>query len=188
MESYLRPVMHGLDAPFAQPDVGAVNKTQVQKMVALHRFVGAILVPVMWSIPRSGAVLLLPDTGRVFVYVNLDATWKDVVRVLTDALPYCFVARGQSSADAGLAEASVSSLDAESAGLSTDMPVLDGPHCAEEFVKFAEDVFATPVYGAIRDWQIGEGGRNPAFIGDVLGVALGDAYELSQALWPTDLA
>lgn len=53
---------------------------------------------------------------------------------------------------------------------------------AEEYVLKSEDVFKTPVFRAIAQWQQTEGGRSPAFIAETLNVGLAQALELSHVL------
>lgn len=53
---------------------------------------------------------------------------------------------------------------------------------AEEYVLKSEDEFKTPVFRALAQWQVKEGGRSPAFIASALNVDLGQAVELSHAL------
>lgn len=52
----------------------------------------------------------------------------------------------------------------------------------EEYVVGSEDVFGTPIFRALTDWQTNEGGRSPAFIRAALNLHLNTAVELSQFL------
>jgi transcriptional regulator with XRE-family HTH domain len=52
-----------------------------------------------------------------------------------------------------------------------------------EYVVRAEEVFRTPVFKALADFQRAEGGRSPAFIAAALNVDLQSAFELSHTLW-----
>lgn len=53
---------------------------------------------------------------------------------------------------------------------------------AEEYILKAEDEFNTPVFRALAQWQINEGGRSPAFIASALNIDLGQALDISHAL------
>lgn len=52
----------------------------------------------------------------------------------------------------------------------------------EEYVLRSEEVFDTPFFRALAQWQVQEGGRSPAFISAVLNIELGSALELSHFL------
>lgn len=52
----------------------------------------------------------------------------------------------------------------------------------EEYILKCEDVFKTPIFRALAQWQANEGGRSPAFISTVLNVDIGQAIDLSHAL------
>lgn len=54
---------------------------------------------------------------------------------------------------------------------------------ATQYILKCEEVFRTPVFQALRRWQRNNEGRSPAFIASTLNIALGDAVELSHALW-----
>jgi transcriptional regulator with XRE-family HTH domain len=53
---------------------------------------------------------------------------------------------------------------------------------SESYVESAEKYFNTPIFKAIAQWQINEGGRSPAFIASALNIGLTDAYVLSKTL------
>ncbi len=53
---------------------------------------------------------------------------------------------------------------------------------AEEYIIKSEVEFKTPVFRALAQWQVMEGGRSPAFISSALNIDLGQAVELSHAL------
>ncbi len=52
----------------------------------------------------------------------------------------------------------------------------------EEYVLKSEELFKTPVFRALAQWQAAEGGRSPAFIASALNIDLGQAVELSHTL------
>lgn len=52
----------------------------------------------------------------------------------------------------------------------------------EEYVLKSEDVFKTPVFRALAQWQANEGGRSPAFIAAALNIDLAQAMALSHVL------
>jgi len=52
-----------------------------------------------------------------------------------------------------------------------------------EYVVRAEEVFRTPVFRALAEFQRAEGGRSPAFVAAALNVGLPEANELSRVLW-----
>lgn len=51
-----------------------------------------------------------------------------------------------------------------------------------DYVEKSEELYKTPVFRAIQNFQATEGGRNPAFIANALNVGLGDAVSLSHFL------
>ncbi len=53
---------------------------------------------------------------------------------------------------------------------------------AEEYVLKSEDTFKTPIFRALAQWQINEGGRSPAFIASALNIDIRQAVELSHVL------
>lgn len=53
---------------------------------------------------------------------------------------------------------------------------------AEEYVLKSEEAFKTPIFRALAQWQVQEGGRSPAFIASALNINLGQAIELSHLL------
>ncbi|MBW8370365.1 MAG: helix-turn-helix domain-containing protein [Thiobacillus sp.] len=53
---------------------------------------------------------------------------------------------------------------------------------AEEYVLKSEDEFSTPVFRALAQWQVAEGGRDPSFIASALNIGIGQAQELSHLL------
>lgn len=53
---------------------------------------------------------------------------------------------------------------------------------AEEYVLKSEEKFKTPIFRALAQWQINEGGRSPAFIASALNIDIGQAVELSHVL------
>lgn len=52
-----------------------------------------------------------------------------------------------------------------------------------EYVAKSEAIYKTEVFKAIEEFQKNEGGRNPAFISSALNIGIGDALNLSHALW-----
>lgn len=52
----------------------------------------------------------------------------------------------------------------------------------EEYVLKSEEAFDTPVFRALAQWQVQEGGRSPAFIAAALNIELNVAFELSHFL------
>jgi transcriptional regulator with XRE-family HTH domain len=52
-----------------------------------------------------------------------------------------------------------------------------------EYIVRAEEVFRTPVFKALAEFQCSEGGRSPAVIAATLNIGLPDAVDLSRALW-----
>lgn len=53
----------------------------------------------------------------------------------------------------------------------------------EGYIDHTEKYFNTPVFKALSEWQLREGGRSPAFIASTLNIDLLDAYELSKILF-----
>lgn len=56
----------------------------------------------------------------------------------------------------------------------------------EEYVVRSEELFDTPVFRALAQWQNTEGGRSPAFISAALNIDLGAAVEMSHFLMKLD--
>lgn len=54
---------------------------------------------------------------------------------------------------------------------------------AQEYIEKVEARFDTPLFKALQNFQISDGGRNPAFISEILNVGLGDAISYSHLLW-----
>lgn len=51
-----------------------------------------------------------------------------------------------------------------------------------DYVESSEKYFKTPIFKAISQWQLNEGGRSPSFISSALNIDLGQAYDLSHIL------
>ena len=49
-------------------------------------------------------------------------------------------------------------------------------------VSKGAQIFQTPIFRALANWQRAEGGRSPSFVASCLNIKLGDAVELSQLL------
>jgi hypothetical protein len=52
-----------------------------------------------------------------------------------------------------------------------------------EYIVRAEEIFRTPIFKALAEFQCAQGGRAPAFIAATLNISLSDAVQLSHALW-----
>lgn len=58
----------------------------------------------------------------------------------------------------------------------------------EEYILKCEDEFNTPVFRAMAQWQAAEGGRSPSYISSALNIDIGQAIELSHALFKLQIS
>jgi transcriptional regulator with XRE-family HTH domain len=160
------------------------------QLVGLHQRFGSILIPVYWPhSSKSGAVVALPDEDQFFVYVNLRNSWRGVFRTLAESLGYCHAFRAEESLRTAFADRFADTLSIARPGEESDIVLPDsGVFTLKEFVELAENMFGTPVYQALKEFQYNEGGRNPAYLQAVLGIPLADALELSYVLCEKETA
>jgi transcriptional regulator with XRE-family HTH domain len=152
----------------------------LRNLVRQHLHAGHVFIPVRWSSPLQHyavAVLRHPETPGAFVYVNVTQSVRTIEEVLALKQDTASLAEQQKFIHVGAPEpGALAQRSRESGSLS----FADSAPAA--FVESAGGFFETPVFEALRTYQCAEGGCDAAFISDVLGIHIFDAYKLAQVL------
>ena len=163
-----------------------IASVELERLLMLHKKFGSVLVPVTWEHTgweHSGAVVSLTETNQFFVYVDMHNSAAGLNRTLAEALGLCYAWTAPPSARQAFAIAFADQLGVTCADVEQGTPVFElYSRNAKDLIEVAETLFDTPIYRALRYWQVDEGGRNPAFLSAVLGLPATDAYHLSVAL------
>jgi hypothetical protein len=178
----LSPAALASASPSASPAARS-DLSGLRDLVHQHRLAGNVFLPVQWSIPLhhyAVAVVRHQDASGAFVYVNT----KQSVRAIEEALALALKPTTASSAKfpgfAHVQSPERTDAPAQRNRESDSLPFAESAHAA--FVEAAGSFFETPVFEALRVFQSTEGGCDAAFISDVLGIHLLDAYKLAQVL------
>ena len=177
----LRPhfTRHSAPAPAAS---ATTSNPALRNLVQQHLQAGHVFIPVRWSSPLQHyavAVVRHPVTHGAFVYVNVTQSVHTIEYALLLALKQgtASPAAHQEFIQVGAPEPGVMAQRSRESG---SLSFADSAPAA--FVESAGSFFETHVFEALRTYQRAEGGCDAAFISDVLGIHIFDAYKLAQVL------
>lgn len=169
------------------------------QLVQAHHAIGALLVPVYWGGDRAGhenaMSIYLPDSQTSWVLLSVASDPLDLPYWLAHELAHCLTLHALQGADGEAFADSFAAhlLDPGAAGAQrlvgrVDVVKRSGRRVRprptmRDLIAESGATFGMQAFLAMARWQRENEGRSPSFVANALNIPLGDAIELSEALW-----